>query len=64
MSSYLATGGWEEFSHTVLDTRGPHPILGSGQDLRERIHEARKEFQAGVAIEQLHYVTIGQRPAQ
>lgn len=62
MSSYLASGGWEEFSRNVLDKRGPHPVLGSGQELRERIYEVRKEMQTGVAIEQFHYVTICQRP--
>ncbi|PYH97267.1 hypothetical protein BO71DRAFT_427196 [Aspergillus ellipticus CBS 707.79] len=64
MSSYLAIGGWEEFSYNVLDKRGPHPILGTGQELRQRLHEVRKEIQAGAAIEQLHYVTVGRHPAE
>ena len=54
ISLYLVTGGWEEFSHTILDKRGPHRILGSGQELRRRIHEVRKECQIGVSIEQVH----------
>lgn len=63
MSSHLAIGGWEEFSYNVLDKKGPHPLLGSGQNLRQRLYEVRNEIQTGGAIEQLHYVTIGKRPA-
>lgn len=65
ISSYVAIGGWEEFSHNVLDKKVAHPllgILGSGQDLRRRLNEVRNETQTGAAIEQLHYVTIGKRP--
>ncbi|KAA8647039.1 uncharacterized protein ATNIH1004_005722 [Aspergillus tanneri] len=54
MSSYLAIGGWEEFSYNVLDKKGAHPLLGSGQDLRRRLNDVRNETQTGAAIEQLH----------
>jgi hypothetical protein len=60
--SFGAVGGWAEFSHTILDKYGPNPIIGSGQQLRQRIREVREEFQAGVAFEQQLYVVIGQRP--
>lgn len=63
MSTHLALGGWEEFSYGVLDKKGPHPLLGNGQDLRDRILEVRKELQGGAAIEQVHYVTIGRLAA-
>ncbi|CAM6003987.1 unnamed protein product [Sphagnum balticum] len=55
MSTNLAIGGWEEFSYTVLEKIGTHPILGTGPELRQRIQDVRKELLTGAAIEQLHY---------
>ena len=64
MSSHLAIGGWEEFSYTVLEKIGSHPILGTASELRQRIQDVRKELLDGAAIEQQHCVTIAQCPVK
>ncbi|KAL2843922.1 hypothetical protein BJY01DRAFT_248384 [Aspergillus pseudoustus] len=61
---YGAVGGYEEFSHSILDKYGPTPSLGSGDDLRKRLEVVRGELEQGVGFEQSLYVLVAQKPVE